>query len=110
MVGFLLRRLHARMRTVLRQSIRAGRVPPHDTWLTGRRDDPSGSCPRCGTTLSHGRVKVSFRSVGDVDVADLAHQFGGGGHKKASGASLEGSLGEVQERVLGVAREYLAAR
>ena len=61
-------------------------------------------------TLSHGRVKVSFRSVGDVDVADLAHRFGGGGHKKASGASLEGSLGEVQERVLGVAREYLAAR
>ncbi|TDO51151.1 formamidopyrimidine-DNA glycosylase [Kribbella sp. VKM Ac-2571] len=50
------RRLHARMRTVLRQSVRAGRVPPRATWLTGRRDDPSGSCPRCGTTLSHTRI------------------------------------------------------
>jgi formamidopyrimidine-DNA glycosylase len=51
-----IRRLHARMRTVLRQAVPTGRVPPRPTWLTGRRDDPSGSCPRCGTTLSHGRV------------------------------------------------------
>jgi formamidopyrimidine-DNA glycosylase len=49
-------RLHARMRTVLRQSIEAGRVPPRKSWLTGRRDEKSGSCPRCGTTLDHGRV------------------------------------------------------
>jgi formamidopyrimidine-DNA glycosylase len=49
-------RLHARMRTVLRQSIPQGRVPPRKTWLTGRRDEKSGSCPRCGTTLAHGRV------------------------------------------------------
>lgn len=49
-------RLHARMRTVLRQSVEAGRVPPHKTWLTGRRDEESGSCPRCGTALSHSRV------------------------------------------------------
>jgi formamidopyrimidine-DNA glycosylase len=49
-------RLHARMGTVLRRSIEQGRVPPRKTWLTGRRDEQSGSCPRCGTTLSHGRV------------------------------------------------------
>lgn len=51
-----IRRLHARMRGVLRQSIRDGRVPPRKSWLTGRRDEPSGSCPRCGTTLRRGRV------------------------------------------------------
>lgn len=49
-------RIHARMRTVLRSAVRAGRVPPRPSWLTGRRDEPSGSCPRCGTTLSHGRA------------------------------------------------------
>ncbi|TCC37445.1 Fpg/Nei family DNA glycosylase [Kribbella capetownensis] len=49
-------RLHARMRTVLRKSIEQGRVPPRKTWLTGRRDEASGVCPRCGTALSHGRV------------------------------------------------------
>jgi formamidopyrimidine-DNA glycosylase len=48
--------LHARLQTVLNHSIAAARVPPRNSWLTGRRDDPSGSCPRCGTTLSHGRV------------------------------------------------------
>src|SRR5205807_576718 len=49
--------------------------------------------------LASGNVKVSFRSVGDVDVAELACRFGGGGHRKAAGASLEGTLAEVLGRV-----------
>src|SRR5216683_2411945 len=57
--------------------------------------------------LANGRVKVSLRSLGDVDVAQLAQRFGGGGHRKAAGASLEGSLAEAQGRVLAAAREYL---
>jgi phosphoesterase RecJ-like protein len=58
--------------------------------------------------LTGGRVKVSFRSMGEVDVAALAQRFGGGGHHKAAGASFEGPMAEVQERVLAAAREYLA--
>src|SRR5213594_3148917 len=57
--------------------------------------------------IANGRIKVSFRSMGDVDVADLAHRFGGGGHKRAAGASLEGSIAEAQQEVLAVARRYL---
>jgi bifunctional oligoribonuclease and PAP phosphatase NrnA len=57
--------------------------------------------------LANGRVKVSFRSLGDVDVAALAHRFGGGGHKKGAGASLEGALAEAQAEVLAAARQYL---
>ncbi|MFQ5552079.1 MAG: bifunctional oligoribonuclease/PAP phosphatase NrnA, partial [Gemmatimonadales bacterium] len=57
--------------------------------------------------ISNGRIKVSFRSLGDVDVAAVAEEFGGGGHTKAAGASLEGSLGEVQERVLERVRRLL---
>ena len=57
--------------------------------------------------LANGRVKVSLRSRGAVDVAALAQRFGGGGHVKASGASLEGSIGDVQVTVLEAAREYL---
>src|SRR5437667_2931669 len=60
--------------------------------------------------LANGKVKVSFRSLGDVDVAELAHRFGGGGHRKAAGASLEGSLAEAQAEVLAAAREYLNGR
>jgi len=59
--------------------------------------------------IHQGRVKVSLRSVGKVDVAAFARQFGGGGHTKAAGVSLEGSLAEVQEKVLAAAREYLMA-
>lgn len=54
--------------------------------------------------LANGRIKVSFRSVGGVDVARLAERFGGGGHRRAAGASLNGSLAEVQEIVLEAAR------
>jgi len=57
--------------------------------------------------IASGRIKVSFRSLGDVDVASLSQRFGGGGHKKAAGASFEGSLAEVQETVLAAARDYL---
>ena len=57
--------------------------------------------------ISHGRVKVSLRSVGDVDVAAFAKAYGGGGHTKAAGLSLTGSLAEVQATVLKAAREYL---
>lgn len=57
--------------------------------------------------LANGKSKVSFRSIGDVDVAALAHQFGGGGHTKAAGASLEGPLAEAQTKVLEAARAYL---
>jgi phosphoesterase RecJ-like protein len=57
--------------------------------------------------VSQGRVKVSLRSVGDVDVAAFAKEFGGGGHTKAAGLALHGSLAEVQATVLGAARAYL---
>lgn len=57
--------------------------------------------------IANGRIKVSFRSVGDVDVAELAQQFGGGGHRKAAGASLQGSLADVQATVLSAARRLL---
>ncbi len=57
--------------------------------------------------IANGRVKVSFRSIGDVDVAELAHRFGGGGHARAAGASLEGSIAEAQQEVLAAARRYV---
>ena len=57
--------------------------------------------------IANGRIKVSFRSMGAVNVAELAHQFGGGGHRKAAGASLEGAMGDVQRTVLDAARAYV---
>jgi phosphoesterase RecJ-like protein len=59
--------------------------------------------------LGHGKVKVSFRSTGDVDVNAFARQFGGGGHAKAAGALVPGRMDAVRDRVVDAAREYLAA-
>lgn len=57
--------------------------------------------------IANGRIKVSLRSMGAVNVADLAHRFGGGGHARAAGASFEGSMADVQATVLAAAREVL---
>ena len=60
--------------------------------------------------LANGRIKVSFRSLGSVDAAELAHEFAGGGHVKAAGASVDGSMAEVQRSVLEAARRHLRVR
>lgn len=57
--------------------------------------------------LGHGKVKVSFRSTGGVDVNAFARTFGGGGHARASGALVAGTMDEVRERVLAAARQSL---
>jgi phosphoesterase RecJ-like protein len=57
--------------------------------------------------LGHGKVKVSFRSVSGVNVNTLARLFGGGGHARASGALIAGTLAEVESRVLGEARHQM---
>jgi formamidopyrimidine-DNA glycosylase len=51
-----LKRLHVAMTRVLRTAARHGRVPGLARWLTGVRDEPDPSCPRCGTRLAHGRI------------------------------------------------------
>lgn len=50
------RRLYSQMRRTLRSSVTAGRVPPRDSWLTGHRDDPAPTCPRCDGPLHRSRL------------------------------------------------------
>ncbi|OGF46521.1 MAG: hypothetical protein A2452_01085 [Candidatus Firestonebacteria bacterium RIFOXYC2_FULL_39_67] len=53
------------------------------------------------TELENRRVKISFRSKrDDIDVNKIAVSFRGGGHKRASGAVIEGNMKEVKEKVL----------
>ncbi|WP_189928894.1 DNA-formamidopyrimidine glycosylase family protein [Streptomyces sulfonofaciens] len=49
-------RLYAQVRGTVRASVRAGRVPGRDSWLTGHRDARDAHCPRCGTALRRTRV------------------------------------------------------
>ncbi len=56
-----------------------------------------------------GGFKLSFRSRCSFDCNQIARQFNGGGHKAAAGAFQEGSLAEVQAKVLPAVREAVAA-
>lgn len=51
-----------------------------------------------------GKFKISFRSRSPVDCSRLAEQFGGGGHKAAAGATVDGPFDTAQRRVLDAVR------
>ncbi len=56
-----------------------------------------------------GATKVSFRATGpQVDVNELAREFGGGGHVRASGAMVDAPMKDVIERVVDVTRRAVA--
>lgn len=56
--------------------------------------------------VADGEVKLSFRSR-EIDVDKVAAKYAGGGHRRASGAQLKGSVADVKRRVVGDLREYL---
>jgi len=45
-------------------------------------------------------VRVSLRAKPPIDVLSVAEHFGGGGHRRAAGARLKGSLDQVEAAVL----------
>lgn len=54
-----------------------------------------------------GVYKVSTRSNGLVDAAGIAMGFGGGGHARAAGFSMEGTSEEILERILAEIKKQL---
>src|SRR5581483_3380414 len=50
--------------------------------------------------LADGPYRVTLRSKGKLNVANVAERFGGGGHRCASGCSLDGPLSVAVARVL----------
>jgi len=49
--------------------------------------------------LPGGKVKVSLRSKGELDVSRMAAEFGGGGHRNASGIVMPGRFETIVDRV-----------
>ncbi len=56
----------------------------------------------------NGTFRVSLRSKEPFDVSAVAAQFGGGGHKLASGCSLPGPLAGAEARLLAAVAEQFA--
>jgi phosphoesterase RecJ-like protein len=52
--------------------------------------------------------RVSMRSKGEIDVCSVAKQFGGGGHKNASGCTVAGTYEEVRARLVAAITEAIA--
>lgn len=53
-----------------------------------------------------GKIRVNFRSRARVDVNKIASFFGGGGHKRASGTTVNGHLEEVERKVISFTKRY----
>ena len=45
------------------------------------------------------KFRCSLRSKGNVDVAKIASEFGGGGHKSAAGVTLDGPLEQAKKLI-----------
>jgi bifunctional oligoribonuclease and PAP phosphatase NrnA len=55
-----------------------------------------------------GKVKVSLRSTGRVDIDGVCSRLGGGGHRHAAGVQLRGSREQARERILPHLEQLLA--
>lgn len=54
--------------------------------------------------IEKSNYKISFRSKDVVDVNKLARQFGGGGHQRASGCTIEGEIDKITNQVVAAAK------
>ncbi len=81
---------------------------PEDTEDLVNEPQRIGSVVAAALFVEHmdGVVKVSLRSKRDIDVAAVAASFGGGGHKRAAGVRVPGTLEEVKTQIT---RAMLAA-
>jgi len=60
--------------------------------------------------LPNGKIKVSLRAKGGLDVSRIARVFGGGGHLQAAGCLIPGKLQDVEARVLAEVHRALEAQ
>ncbi|PWT89473.1 MAG: bifunctional oligoribonuclease/PAP phosphatase NrnA [Blastocatellia bacterium] len=55
-----------------------------------------------------GMYRTSLRSKGDVNVAKVAEQFGGGGHRNAAGCTLRGNWDETETLIVRLLQEAVS--
>ena len=54
------------------------------------------------------RIRISARSLGDVNVQRIMEELGGGGHFTMAGAQMDTSMEEALERVKEIAGRFMA--
>lgn len=66
----------------------------------------------CGITLRElkpGTVKISVRSGNRIDACAACQKIGGGGHRAASGATVDGTMDEAKQAILQAVMEVAGA-
>lgn len=56
-----------------------------------------------------GKIRISLRSRRNIDVAEVARFFGGGGHKNAAGCTLEGEIDPAMTELVDRLKQCLAS-
>ena len=56
---------------------------------------------------AEGVFKISLRTLEPIDASAICRKLGGGGHARAAGCQVEGSLESVREKILSAIGEYL---
>ena len=57
--------------------------------------------------LPEGRIRLSLRSKGKVNVAAISERLGGGGHENAAGCTLDGPMPQATEQILDALRREM---
>jgi len=94
-----------------RELVRACGAVPADTEGFVDIARSARDCEGLALLMEHedGRIKVSLRSRGRMNVNRVAADLGGGGHPLASGATVAGPLDAAVDKVLAGLRRELAA-
>lgn len=64
------------------------------------RDIAGVEIAMCFRQIGNNKYKVSMRSNSDIDVCKVAATYGGGGHSKAAGCSVEGDIDELESELI----------
>lgn len=101
--------LYASVAVTLDMYDTAGAAPEHtDRFINYPRSIRGVEVAIFFRQLSADSFKVGFRSKGNIDVGALARAMHGGGHHNAAGATVQGTLDDVQQWVFSKVSELLA--
>ncbi len=66
----------------------------------------------CGVSIKQTgaeKFKISLRTYPPLNASEIGKELGGGGHAAAAGASMNGSLNEIKEKILAVLKPKMEA-
>ena len=88
---------------------RAGAQPSHSEGIIDLLSQSDTADIALLFTEQGSRTRLSVRTSARVDATVLTGRFGGGGHPRAAGATIELPLAEARERVIAEAKAILAS-